>query len=84
MCIRDSSCAGGLTTRHFGLQILFRRMIDRAKESIIVADSSKIGFQSFCYVCDLKGIDKIITNRCEETEAELQKMERMGIEVCRC
>lgn len=84
LSVNGVSCAAGLTTQHFGLQILFRKMIDRAKKTIIVADSSKIGFQSFCHVYDLAGIHKIITNRCEKTEPDLAKMERMGIEVRRC
>ena len=84
LSVSGVSSSGGLTTRHFGLQFLFRRMIERAKETVVVVDSSKIGFQSFCHVCDLEAVDKIITNQCDDSEPELKKMEQMGIQVRRC
>ncbi len=78
------SCRTGITTRHMEAADLFHKMIERADEVFVVADDTKVGFESFYYVSDLKVADKIITNRCEASEAELCKMEKMGIEVIRC
>ena len=63
---------------------LFHKMIERADEVFVVADDTKVGFESFYYVSELKVADKVITNRCEASEAELCKMEKRGIEVIRC
>ena len=51
---------------------------------IVVADDTKIGFESFYHVSDLKVVDKIVTNVYPENEPELRKMEEMGIQVYRC
>lgn len=78
------SCSSGVTTRHMEAADLLRGMIECSREVIMVADDTKIGFESFYHVSDLNVVDKIITNAYEKNEPELRKMEEMGIQVCRC
>lgn len=78
------SCTAGLTTRHMEAADLMRKMITRTRTVIAVADDTKIGFESFYHVGDLGAVDMLVTNAAQTTEAELDKMERMGIRVCRC
>ncbi len=78
------SCGSGITTRHMEAADLFRGMIECSREVIVVADDTKIGFESFYHVSDLKVVDKIVTNVYPENEPELRKMEEMGIQVYRC
>ena len=78
------SCVSGVTTRHMEAADLFRGMIECSREVIVVADDTKIGFESFYHVSDLKVVDKIVTNVYLENEPELRKMEEMGIQVYRC
>ena len=84
LSISGISCESGITTRHMEAGDLFRKMIERAEKVIIPADDTKIGFESFYHVGDLKVADKLITNDCAENETELKKMEELGIEICRC
>jgi len=78
------SCARGITTRYMEATELFREMMGRAKEVIVVADGTKIGFESFYHVSDLDVIDKLVTNRQVQNEEELQQLEKMGVPVWRC
>lgn len=78
------SCRAGLTTKHMEAADLMRKMIERAQTVIIVADDTKIGFESFYHIGDLRMVDMLITHATPETEQELQKIEAMGIDVCRC
>lgn len=84
LSISGISCSAGVTTRHMEAAELFRWMIACAEEVIMVADETKIGFESFYNVGDLKVVDKLITNFSEGNEEELQQMERLGVCVCRC
>lgn len=78
------SCSAGLTTRHMEAADLLRKMIARTQTVIAVADSTKIGFESFYHVGDLHAVDMLITNESSDTEEELSRMEAMGITLCRC
>ena len=78
------SCGGGLTTRHMEAADLMRKMIDRTQTVIAVADDTKIGFESFSHVGDLHAVNILVTNETEATKEELEKIEAMGIQVCRC
>ena len=78
------SCSTGLTTRHMEAADLLRKMIARTEMVIAVADDTKIGFESFYHVGDLNAVDMLITNSTPSTEPELQKMQDMGITLCRC
>lgn len=84
LSVSGINCSRGITTRHMEVADLFYKMIERAEEVIVVADSTKIGFESFYHVSGLEVVDKLITNQSAENEEELQQMERMGVKVCRC
>ncbi len=84
LSISGISCKGGITTRHMEAAGLFRGMIACAREVIVVADSTKIGFESFYHVSGLNVVDKLITDADPEHEDELQRMEAMGVRVLRC
>ena len=84
LSVSGVSCSSGLTTRHSGLPELFRKMIERSHEVIVVADDTKIGFERFSHICDLDAVDRIITNWSPDSEPELQRMEARGIQVTRC
>lgn len=77
-------CGSGLTTRHMEAADLLRKMIERTQTVIAVADDSKVGFESFYHVGDLRAVDQLITNSCPEKEAELRRIEALGIQVQRC
>ena len=78
------SCSAGLTTRHMEAADLLRKMIERTQRVIAVADDTKIGFESFYHVGDLHSVDMLVTNAADCADAELQKIEALGIRVCRC
>lgn len=78
------SCSAGLTTRHTEAADLMRKMIARTQTVIVVADDTKIGFESFSHVGDLHTVDMLVTNQTTATEQELEKMEATGIRICRC
>ena len=78
------SCSTGLTTRHMEAADLLRKMIARTETMIVVADDTKIGFESFYHVGDLSAVDMLITNATSKTEQELQKIQNIGIHVVKC
>ncbi len=78
------SCSTGLTTRHMEAADLLRKMIARTETVIVVADDTKIGFESFYHVGDLSAVDMLITNATSKTEQELQKIQNIGIYVDKC
>ena len=78
------SCSTGLTTRHMEAADLLRKMIARTETVIVVADDTKIGFESFYHVGDLSAVDMLITNATSKTEQELQKIQNIGIHVVKC
>ena len=57
-----------------------RMMMERAKETVIVADSQKLGKEGFVYVCDLKDIDKLVTEKGAEPGI-VRQIRDAGIEV---
>lgn len=84
LSVSGLSCTTGLTTRHMEAADLLRKMIARTQTVIAVADDTKIGFESFYHVGDLRTVDMLVTNETETTKQELAKIEAMGIRVCRC
>jgi DeoR family transcriptional regulator, aga operon transcriptional repressor len=54
--------AGGLTTHHEAEAHTNRALIERARRTIVVADSSKIGQTAFARICDADRVDELITN----------------------
>ncbi|MCI8853071.1 MAG: DeoR/GlpR transcriptional regulator [Lachnospiraceae bacterium] len=84
LSVNGISCTKGLTTRHVDTADLYRKMIERAKEVIVVADESKVGMESFYYVCGLEVVTKIITNDSKSSQNSLEQMRKLGIQVCVC
>lgn len=84
LSVSGLSSTTGLTTRHMEAADLLRKMIARTQTVIAVADDTKIGFENFYHVGDLHDVDRLITNPTQATEQELEKIQAMGIHVCRC
>ena len=57
-----------------------RELIKRAREVIVLADSSKIGLTRHAFFCELKEIDKLITDA-GISDKDKQQLEAFGIEV---
>lgn len=84
LSVSGLSCSAGLTTRHMEAADLLRKMIARTQSVIAVADDTKIGFESFYHVGDLGAVDMLVTNASQSVEVELNRIEAMGICVCKC
>jgi DeoR family transcriptional regulator, fructose operon transcriptional repressor len=57
-----------------------RLMSAAASETILVADSSKIGARAFCFFCDFSHIDKLVTDR-NISKSALEELRQQGVEV---
>jgi DeoR/GlpR family transcriptional regulator of sugar metabolism len=57
-----------------------RLMSSNASETILVADSSKIGIRALCYCFDLTNVDKLVTDK-GICKAALEELKRQGVEV---
>lgn len=55
-------------------------MIEISKEVILLTDSTKFGKRSFAFICDIKEIDKVITDE-GIREDDLKRLQDAGIEV---
>lgn len=56
------SVSGGITTYHAEETEVNKIMLERAHETIIVADYTKVGHESFSYIADLDTVDCFVTN----------------------
>jgi len=74
------SYESGITTYHFLEAETGKRMIERANKTIVTADYSKIGRESFAFICLIQQIDCLITNR-GANEEEISEIIKMGTEV---
>jgi len=57
-----------------------RLMSLHSSETILVADSSKIGARAFTFFCDFTRVDKLVTDKNIGKEA-LEELKRQGVEV---
>lgn len=57
-----------------------RLMSMNSSETIIVADSSKIGVRAFCFCCDFSRVDKLVTDK-NISKAALEGLKQQGVEV---
>jgi DeoR/GlpR family transcriptional regulator of sugar metabolism len=73
----------GLTTYHAEEAVLNRSMMDRAGETIIVADQSKIGYESFSFVSPLSAAACLVTNNDGDMTLRIQELEEAGLRVIR-
>ena len=60
----DGVCdSGRVTTLHAEEALVDRTMIERANETIIVADGEKLGREGFTHVCDLSEGNRLVTEK---------------------
>ncbi|MGO9310070.1 MAG: DeoR/GlpR family DNA-binding transcription regulator [Spirochaetia bacterium] len=57
-----------------------RLMSLNSTETILVADSSKIGARAFCFFCDFTHVDKLVTDR-NISKTALEELKQQGVEV---
>ncbi len=70
----------GLTLFNMNDTLVKRALIKRAREVIVLADSSKIGLTKHAFFCDLEAVDKLIIDKGISEKDKLQ-LEGCGIEV---
>lgn len=70
----------GITTYHFQETALNEMMIERANNTLIVGDSTKIGKVSFSFIAPITSADYLITNVNENSD-ELDAISKNGVEV---
>jgi len=73
--------AHGITTYHHQDVELCRLMIERSNEVIVIADHSKIGKEGFSNITGICGVDILVTNKCDDSKAELDALRGKGIVV---
>jgi DeoR/GlpR family transcriptional regulator of sugar metabolism len=73
----------GLTTYHAEEAVLNRAMMERSGETIIVADQSKIGYESFSFVSPLSAAACLVTNGHSDTTSKIRELEEAGLRVIR-
>jgi len=74
--------ARGLTLIESEEALTFRAMIQQAKKTIVVADSSKLGVVTPALVCPVSEIQMLITDT-HASEKAVALFRKRGIEVCR-
>lgn len=70
----------GLYTPNIEEAHLNEMMIEVSNETVLLTDSSKFGKRSFAFICDMKNIDKVVTDRNIQNE-DKKRLEENGIEV---
>ena len=80
LSVDGCSAEGGLTTYHAEEALLNATMIQRAKQTLIAADHSKIGRTGFAHICQIgRGITLVTDQLC--TEAGRKELEEHGMTV---
>ncbi len=74
------SADSGLTLYYSNEASLARKMIESSQQTIVVADSSKIGRAVFARITDAKMTDVLITNSSEKRK-ELTALEKLGVKI---
>jgi DeoR family transcriptional regulator, aga operon transcriptional repressor len=74
------SSATGLTTHHEAEAHTNRALIERAKRTLVVADSSKIGQAAFARICGADRVDELVTDSVADS-AELDELRESGLVV---
>lgn len=75
-------CGGqtGITTFHAEEASLDRMMMERSRETIVVADSTKFGHEGFYHVAQPDRIAKCVTNGNVDRKA-VESLQEMGVEI---
>ena len=77
----DGVCAEtGISTLHAEEVMVERMMMERANETIIIADSNKLEKEVFLYVCDTEEIDKLVTDQSADPSI-IKKLKQKNIKV---
>lgn len=74
------SADGGLTTPHQLVAEVGSTIVRRARRTIVVADSSKVGRRGFTPICSIAEIDVLVTDG-EADADELERLHAAGVEV---
>ncbi|MGZ6213789.1 MAG: DeoR/GlpR family DNA-binding transcription regulator [Candidatus Limnocylindria bacterium] len=74
------SVAAGLTTHHEVEAHTNRALIGRARQAIVVADSSKIGQVAFARICELSQVQEVISDELADP-AEVAAIRDAGVNV---
>ena len=70
----------GLSDFHIGEAQIHRRLIKNARQSIALADSSKLGVRAMNNVCPLEEIDLVITDS-RASKQSVKELEQAGVEI---
>ena len=68
LAVNGISPAAGLTTHHEIEARTNRALVGRARQVIVVADSSKLGAVAFARICELADVDELITDEGADRE----------------
>ena len=74
------SAESGLTLYYSNEASLARKMVEFAAQTIVVADSSKIGREVFARITDAKKTDVLITNSSDK-DKELAALRKLGVKI---
>ena len=69
----------GLTTYHAEEAVVNRTMMERSRETIITADHTKIGYESFSFVAELRAGLTLVTDGAKAEAASLDKIRKAGV-----
>ena len=75
----DARC--GLTTYHAEEAIINRTMIERSRETIITADHTKIGYESFSFVEELHTGLILVTDQQDPEASSLEDIKKTGVRI---
>jgi DeoR family transcriptional regulator of aga operon len=78
LAVNGISPAAGLTTHHEIEARTNRALVGRARQVIVVADSSKLGAVAFARICELADVDELITDDGADPET-LAALEESGL-----
>ncbi len=70
----------GITTTNMMEANLNRMMMNTSQQTVLLVDSSKFGKKGFSKICDIKDVDRIITDE-NIPQMYLENIQDMGIEV---
>ncbi|HCX77881.1 MAG TPA: hypothetical protein DG577_00550 [Firmicutes bacterium] len=84
LSVSGISCSKtGITTYHPEEAAMDRLMMERSKQTIVVADSTKFGHEGFYHVSQLDNIDMLVTNSNVDKQAAAE-LDNYGVEVVLC
>jgi DeoR/GlpR family transcriptional regulator of sugar metabolism len=73
------SVKAGLTTYHAEEAVVIRAMVERAGETILVADHTKIGYESFSFVLGLDAASCLVTDAEGDAVPGIRELEAAGL-----